>query len=593
MKIICKIILIILLTLSISSLLVYSQNDSEYRKKTINDYITFNIDLVINGSKIINEYPILEVNEQVMVPIKSLFSSLGAQIYYYEDSNILTSYRLNTYVKLDINENMYYINGKEHFYDEYVTLNNILYVPLNLLIESFDFNIIEYVKNEYISLSANTLIQYKNYDEIPYQQISSANDGIRYSVPIYWDKIDDNFYGYNKVNNLKFTTMTLNENIDIKTIVDIYKEDLYVTYEDNISIDEQKQNFYTYLTSNVLYLTLDVNENIIKRVVHFIKGEDLVYIITFNYSTSSSEEFMLDVFDTIMNSFYIDKSSVDIDSEHYIEYTTANDYGLFLSGNIYSNMTMYKSFILEGYFNTKENIESLTITVSKNSNELEFYVPVENNSFKANIYTPFGLGKHNLKIEISKTEEKVIFDPNNDDKNANDNIEDRLLIQFSVVNLSDEAIRYTIPTKYVQSNDPALSSMSEYVSNKFSTNYSKAKSIYDYIIEKIDLIPFNEEVYSARDVYDNFKGTKLEISLYLVSLLRAQNIPARIVEGRTEFSIHHWTEAYLNGKWIIIDPFGSSEIYNNDFKQYKIEPSFNGNKLKYSNWFNEHIILQY
>lgn len=72
----------------------------------------------------------------------------------------------------------------------------------------------------------------------------------------------------------------------------------------------------------------------------------------------------------------------------------------------------------------------------------------------------------------------------------------------------------------------------------------------------------------------------------LVALARTQDIPARIIEGYYNREIkngqnywvtsvkeneinHYWTQIYINGKWIIADPFAdSNNIYNEEEKTY-------------------------
>lgn len=573
MKMKHKIFLLVLIILSATSLFVYS-DDAE----TV-------ISLYIDNALINTEYPVLKIDNSIVVPMSSLFNSLGAQIY---DNNIasLASYRLNTYVKVDLDRETYKINGKTYVYSKKPLIKDkIVYVPVELLIKAFDFNVVENDDEDSIYLSSNNLVQYRNYDGIPYRQIASDDYGIRYSVPLYWENIGENMYGYDTSygeNSMFFTTRDLNGNNTISNIIDTYKGNLLLEYKDNVVIGNSTQRVFNYLTSNVLYITLDVNEKIVKKIIHFIPIDGKVFIITFTYTDGISESYVNRIFDIIMNSFYIDKISVDTTIEHYIEYSPAINLGFYLSDDIYSNMTLEKYFILNGNLNTKVDVESLTITVSRDNEQLQFYVPVENNSFHYKVYTPFGLGKHNIKIEITKPD-------------SDSNTLSSLLMQFSVVNLSKDEIRYKIPTKNVQSEDEYLQSMSKLLSYNYHTSYSKAKNIYDYIVENVEVLEVNEENYSAKEVYLELKGTKKEISLYLTTLLRAQDIPARIIEGKSEYASHYWTEAFLNGDWIIIDPVGDDVVYENPetFPTDILERNFNASSTKYDLRYPEQTILEY
>jgi transglutaminase-like putative cysteine protease len=50
-------------------------------------------------------------------------------------------------------------------------------------------------------------------------------------------------------------------------------------------------------------------------------------------------------------------------------------------------------------------------------------------------------------------------------------------------------------------------------------------------------------------VIDAKIANPIELSMLYTGLLRASNIPARIVKGNTEFGSTYWVETYLNGKW--------------------------------------------
>ncbi|MBI9015036.1 MAG: transglutaminase domain-containing protein [Clostridiales bacterium] len=372
--------------------------------------------------------------------------------------------------------------------------------------------------------------------------------------------------------------------------MDIYKEHLIMEYKEEVIFSKSEQKIYNYLTSNVLYFTTNVNDIITKHVIHFISADDQVHIVAFKYPNNISEKFILQVFENIMQTFYIDGLSFDKSSEHYLEFQAARNYHLKVSSKAYSNMTVNDIFPLEGYFNSDEKIDSLTITVSRGDEQLEFSVPVENNSFMTNIYTPFGLGKHDIKIAITPKEEKITFD----NSVPIDAPNEQLLLQYSVVNLSKYDIQYTIPTKMVQSNDRDIESMSKLLTRKFHTDYSKAKAIYDFILEDIEVLEINEINFSAREVYEQYQGTQKEIALYLTALLRAQDIPARIIEGSNAYVTHHWVEAYLNNEWIIVDPFGDSVLIELELDTMMVlPPGFNASKTTYKNRYPEKIILEH
>ncbi len=545
-------------------------------------FSAFSEDIVMN--LYINQIPIelsnevLLINDTIMVPLVEAFETLGAQVF---QNGIINSYYLNTFVKINPDNNYYTINGKKYSNSLFKYKGDVLYVPLNLLNLAFDFNT-EYIENRQVYLNANTIIQYRNYNSIPYRLISFDDEGARFSVPLDWEKLDEHTYGYDSNYgriSANFSTRELNDNIDLDLIMDTYLEHLTMEYKDRITFSRSDQKIYNYLTSNVLYIETNVNDILTKHVIHFVPTDNQVYIMAFRYPTSINESFILQVFENVMNTFYIDESSLDVSSEHYMEFVAARDYQLTLSSKVYSNMTVDNMFNFEGYFNTEELIDSLTVTVSRQNEQLEFYVPVENNAFKTPIYIPFGLGKHNVKVAITPEEKKITFDDNNQSLPE----EEKLLLKYSVVNLNKKSIRYTIPTIMVQSDHNSIKSMSKLLTNKYHTYYSKAKGIYNFIVEYVEILDVNESNYSALDVYEAYEGTETENILYLASLLRAQDIPAKVVEGTNSYVSHVWAEAYLNAQWIIIDPYGDAFRMDSEFNQTnELKPGFNNIRSFYT-----------
>ncbi|MBN2793927.1 MAG: hypothetical protein JXR88_00875 [Clostridia bacterium] len=572
--------------LLIIMILIFMIGFSAFSEETI-------VQLLIDQIQVETTEPILSIDGEIIVPMIDTFKTLGAQI---TNGNVITSYYLNTFIKIDINNNLYSMNGKNYNFDSGKYLRNgVLYVPLSLLQKAFDLTYDSKVDNS-IYLKANRVIQYRNYDFISYKQISFEEEGAKFSVPLDWDQLGTYVYGfdssYGRI-SVAFSTRKLNENIDINYIVNTYQEHLVMSYGDAVLVAERKQEIYNYLTSNVLYIQLNVNDIASKRVVHFVESKNQVYIIEFNYPKAISETYLKMVIKNIMDSFYINDVSIDENSEHYMESDMARKYEMVLSSEIYSNMVVEEKFILEGYFKSVDPVDSLTVKVTRKDSVVEFYIPVEDNSFHTEIYTPFGLGKHNVKISITNYDEKIVFDPIT--KQPVSNSKDKNLLWFSVVNISDEDIRYTIPTKMIQSEDKLIVSMSNLVSYKSHTLYAKAKALYTFVKDEIEVLSVNDTNYSALDVYETFQGTKKEVMYYLTALLRSQDIPAKIIEGSDEFNQHYWVEAYLNGEWFILDPIGDvirGEVFS-ESDTIIIPEKFNADAFLYDLYYPNQVILDH
>ena len=141
-----------------------------------------------------------------------------------------------------------------------------------------------------------------------------------------------------------------------------------------------------------------------------------------------------------------------------------------------------------------------------------------------------------------------------------------------------------------------IKSVSDRITQGAYTDYDKLLKIYEYTAKNFyyDSVAFSTHSYQYADPYDNIYNYENGLSsansvsgrvhttcqgfsaIYL-ALARAQNIPTRFVYGHrlavpsndwlTEDNIdvrdHWWTESYVNGKWIFVDPtVGTTNKYN-------------------------------
>jgi len=131
------------------------------------------------------------------------------------------------------------------------------------------------------------------------------------------------------------------------------------------------------------------------------------------------------------------------------------------------------------------------------------------------------------------------------------------------------------PTESIQSESNAIKSVAEQLTAECDTDYEKIKAIHDWIctylhydndsLSKSRLAP-----YSATEVLKNRKAVCLGFANLYAALCRSINIPCSVVtgyalgisSGSTEWTEkivngteenHAWNEAYVDGRWIIID----------------------------------------
>ncbi len=94
--------------------------------------------------------------------------------------------------------------------------------------------------------------------------------------------------------------------------------------------------------------------------------------------------------------------------------------------------------------------------------------------------------------------------------------------------------------------------------NRSSLNVAdRALYLYELVSERVRTDPAGSS--DARSVWDSERGSQLGIARLIISLLRSEHIPARLVTGieigRTGDSIlTHWAEVYYSGAWHSVDP---------------------------------------
>ncbi|MCI8610159.1 MAG: transglutaminase domain-containing protein [Firmicutes bacterium] len=147
-----------------------------------------------------------------------------------------------------------------------------------------------------------------------------------------------------------------------------------------------------------------------------------------------------------------------------------------------------------------------------------------------------------------------------------------------------------------------MKTISDRVTAGAYTNYEKLRAIYEYAAKNFyyDKVAFQTHSNQYADPYDNiynFENSRSSANSYfgkvyttcqgysaiVIALARAQGIPARLVYGHrlavpsndwlTEKNIdvrdHWWVEAYVDGRWIFIDPtVGTTNAYTSTTKKW-------------------------
>lgn len=177
---------------------------------------------------------------------------------------------------------------------------------------------------------------------------------------------------------------------------------------------------------------------------------------------------------------------------------------------------------------------------------------------------------------------------------------------------------YTEQRKNILSYQDEIKKKALEVTQNCTTDYEKCKAIHDWVSSNVwyDMDAFYNNKYGlygsqdAISVFKNKKGVCEGYSNLTVEMLRSINIPAKKVRGislglgmsrnwtydvlQTPKSNHAWTEAYVDGKWVILDTtWDSQNIYENgEFGAQKpIGDTYFDPSLE--TFSKDHLILRY
>lgn len=548
-----KLLIVLILTILLSS---FSYGDDESTIFYNNEMIDFTNSVMV-------------YEDMTLFPAEEFSKLIGAQYLWNDSDKILVIYRDNTFLKFTLDSTIGYVNGKSFIMDtSIIQSDSTLYVPISFITEFLDINVEHDKFNKILRLTNNEYNIYKTYKNYFYKTIEISKYNINIDIPYYWNLLNKETLLYGKKSNYEDITLNVRviknpDDISIDEYINtLHDYTEYVYDEGEIKLNEEK----TFTTSGfngklIIHNYEQIEEQPI-YAYYITKVNDLLYILDFNFINKDFPK-ILSTIENIINSFEIKSLAIDSTDEHYIEYPKFYNLDTTLQYEIYSNMQAHNNFNFVGTINPL--IENIRATVEKNDEIINFNIPVTDGTFDENIYLPFGLGKHNVSI-FSDAESDVIINPELVDLE----IQSNLLMKFSIINISDDFIRYTLPDINILPNHQHIRSMAYLITRDSLSDYAKSYDIYRYILNNVQVN--NEKIsQNSYDVYLYNEGNNAAITNCYVSLLRGIDIPSRVYKGTNRNSSHNWAEVYLNNNWYIIDPtFGILTKDHPDNKNYFI-----------------------
>ena len=515
----------------------------------------------------------LVLNDRVFVPATDLFNTLGIQTYWFPETNELVGYRDNTFVKFVLYKDYYYINGKIKSLKAPISLSGSKrLVPINDVAEAFGLTY-AFDKTKYtLSLDfRENIYQYKQIGFRQYKKINTSNWGISYFIPEYWEAIEDGD-SYGVANDFETYTISpqvlpLDINFNRNILLDQLVKTMRYTYSKAISFGNEKIEMHNGFVSLNMPYTLKTGETTYNGILYVFFENNIGYVFDCRYDDENSRQEGETIFDDVMDTFQISRITIDTNTEHYIELSKFFKYNTKLNTEAYSNMLVDGHFEWSGTISadSNENLTGYHIVVSRGEETIQYYTPLINNAFSAEIPLPFGVGKHNISIYADEADnitstfdgsnltldaylDEVIIDEYNLDST-------NLLMRFSVLNTSDNDMKYLLPSTYIDYDTNDVYTIANAITFDLRSDYTKAQTIYEWMVQNYRYAETNSDdaIATAREMLGLRKGNAFELTLAYTGLLRALDIPARIVRGTSENASHYWVEVLLNGKWILAD----------------------------------------
>ena len=137
---------------------------------------------------------------------------------------------------------------------------------------------------------------------------------------------------------------------------------------------------------------------------------------------------------------------------------------------------------------------------------------------------------------------------------------------------------------------PYITELSNRVVDKEDSDIIKARKIYEYVVKTYNYDYTKAQMVTSKyhpDLSIVAKADSLicyDYAVLVASLLRAQNIPTKVVFGYgTEFSGYHaWNEIYIDGQgWITVDTTIDAQLYRSNKLPNTMKKDNRDYKIKY------------
>lgn len=560
------------------------------------------------------------LNGEIMVSARSFFEKVGAQVLKIEATGEVIAYRDNIFVKLRPHSKVAFVNGRSKNMPVHtITVKGDLFISASFAAKTLEMSHTGDNTTHAISINyRENILEYQQFGFRHFKRATLPNWGISFYIPEYWQKseLDPNRFETDGIFE-SYALVAGYEPLGPQFTRQLYRdrliEALIAEHGDAFHlVSNSTQKLGEYLSDVVAFEVKLTNET--KHYILYVFYEQNIgYTLLGEYQKFDEFSDSQDIFDLIASTFSITKLTINEQLEHYTELGSFHKHGVSFRKPIHSNMPVNNQFVFTGYLENPENIKGFHVIVTKDGDESVFYVPVIDGGFNTRVFTPFGLGKHNVTvvldraleaeeeavnvdIPISETETEAIETPTFSEildalvRDAQlltvdtDTVD--TIMKFSVLNISSDRIRYLLPSDYVNYDATELYNISNALTFRLTNQASKSRALYDWIIESFIYSETvqDERITTALELIDETRANSIELCILYTGLLRSVDIPARIVKGTSIDSTEYWVEAYINGSWFVSDIAKGTRDKNTALEHFGLDQSI---------YYEDYAIVEY
>lgn len=545
------------------------------------------------------------IDGQVMVPARIFFDNLHAKVFWDEPKGLLYAYKDNLFIKFELGSQTALINGAPVSISVAPLVHRgSFFVPLEPIVQAYNLRI-ETAFRQHLSIDyRQEALQYRRFGHHHFKRIQLLNKGVSFYIPEFWASSDTqpNMYYFDtpfEKYTLNISIMRLTEEDHRQSVVESYIYSLDKEYS-QIEIEEIRHfKPLDYVISAIYYHTVEEDE-VIFRADYIFFEDQTAYIFRGEFSESADAVEARFIFDTIASTFQISKITVNQLLEHYVEFAPFFKHEMKLGIPVYSNMLVHNRFLFNGHLLVDEDQNhELKILVEKENEFATYTLPIQNQRFNAPIYTPFGLGKHNITVYLVEKNDLPTFpeywDLDDIYEWMSDSVQlenqmgpDQKLMQFSVINTSNEKIKHRLPSEYIAFDKPDVYLAANRITHSLSSEYEQVKALYEWVFyhyDYIDRIP-PTGFLSVEQMIQETEGNSLELTVLYAGLVRSVDIPARIVRGSSEGEeeSYFWVETFINGRWLVSDIVKDLQERQNPLDSHRY---FNINRTRHYERFEQ------